>query len=916
MTLSGDVRRRYLHDACPDETFRAEVEALLAAHGRGLAVTAEIARGVSEWREADGASVSAQPDPVDGFRLIEKLGEGGMGEVWLAEQAEPVRRDVALKIVKRGMDSDAVLARFDAERQALALMNHPAVSRVYGAGVTQRGRPYFVMEAVRGDWITRHCDQAGLSLEQRLRLFCEVCDGVQHAHRRGIIHRDLKPANILVAVEDGMATPKIIDFGIAKATEQPLASDSPRTELGVAVGTPIYMSPEQSDRSRQDIDTRTDVYSLGVVLYELLTGDTPIPRAEWSELGPLEIHRRLSERPPDRPSSRVSRLAPDATEVAARRGLSLPQLHRRLRGDLDWIAMRALERDREHRYAGVEVLADDIRRFLTKQPVEARPPALTYRLALAMRRHRLAFGAVAILTFGLIVGAVGLVGGLVQARRAEREARLEAAKANAIGRFLLTDVLRSASPWRLGRSVRVVDVLDDAVRGMERLSEEQPEVALAVLHTAGDAFSSLGLYDRAIELLDRAAKEREALLGANDPETAASQLALGRAYVRANRHSEGLPLIERAAATLSATLGQEAPLTIEAETALISASYRLESADQSVVAIDTLARRAEEQFGLQDERTLEALSLLSTFLIRSNRLEEAETQAIRIADHYESIGNTGHPHYLLAQESRGQVAGIRGQFDEAERLIRESIAQADQSVGNDHPVVLHQRVALAELLSNYGRFEAAESEFLRVIQGYDALGGRESRLALLAREDLAINYRKMGRLDEAEFLAREVLEVRQRRLATDDSRTARSLDVLGMVYVDAGRHEEAYDVLRQSVAIYERSLGANHFETVGARFNMATLLETMGRLDQALAQYEALIPSTLEAYGPSHVYTGDAYFDVGRVRIESGDLVGAKAALEQAQAIYAETVATASPLHDEVTRLLESVSESPDPGEP
>ena len=350
-------------------------------------------------------SEGENPRRIDRYKILQKLGEGGCGVVYMAEQSEPVRRRVALKVIKLGMDTRQVIARFEAERQALAMMDHPNIAKVLDAGTTGQGRSYFVMELVKGVRITDYCDQNHLSTPERLALFMQVCQAIQHAHQKGIIHRDVKPSNILVTLHDGVAVPKVIDFGIAKATEQPLTDKTVFTAVGQFMGTPAYMSPEQAELSGLDIDTRSDIYSLGVLLYELLTGRTPFDAKELLQGGVDEMRRRIREEEPLRPSTRLSTMADaDLTEVAHRRQVAPAQLPRFIRGDLDWIVMKCLEKDRSRRYETANGLAVDIRRHLNNEPVVARPPSAAYRFQKLVCRHKMVMTAVGAAAAALLIG--------------------------------------------------------------------------------------------------------------------------------------------------------------------------------------------------------------------------------------------------------------------------------------------------------------------------------------------------------------------------------------------------------------------------------------------------------------------------------------------------------------------------------
>lgn len=501
----GAERQAYLDGACGDDVqVRARVEALLTAHHDANEFLN--APAVASNREEPGCTIGA-------YKLLQEIGEGGMGVVYMAEQEEPVRRKVALKVIKLGMDTKQVIARFEAERQALAMMDHANIARVLDAGSTDSGRPYFVMELVRGVAIDEYCDNQKLSTEERLRLFVEVCRAVQHAHQKGIIHRDLKPTNVLVTSHDGTPIPKIIDFGVAKATNQKLTERTLFTEFHQIIGTPEYMSPEQAEMSGTDVDTRSDIYSLGVLLYQLLTGTTPVAASDLRTAGYAEMTRIIREDEPQAPSTRISKLGSDGERTATNRKTVSSSLARQVRGDLDWIVMKALEKDRTRRYETASAFAEDVLRHMTDRPVDAGPPGTGYRIQKFVHRNRKAVTAACVLLVIIGLGLAGTAAGFVRARStAERSGRISDS---------LQEVLAITHTDNDSAEVERVLATTRDLFGEDHATYAAVLDTLAVrLHDAGD-------FEGSAELDNASITAWQALYGRQHPNVAAAFARLG-----------------------------------------------------------------------------------------------------------------------------------------------------------------------------------------------------------------------------------------------------------------------------------------------------------------------------------------------------------------------------------------------------
>ncbi len=644
--------------------------------------------------ESDG------PGRLGPYRLLELIGEGGMGEVWLAEQLEP-RRKVAIKVIKAGMDTKQVVARFESERQALALMDHPAIAKVFDGGSTPEGRPYFVMEYVAGVPITEHCDTHKLSTTARLELFTEVCEGVQHAHQKAIIHRDLKPSNILVSLVDGKAQPKIIDFGIAKATGYRLTEKTLFTELGAIIGTPEYMSPEQADLTGQDVDTRTDVYSLGVLLYQLLTGELPFGSRDLRSSSYEELRRKLREVEPPRPSTKLSTLGDGAALTAKCRSTDPGALRHQLEGDLDAITMKALEKERARRYGTPSEFAADIGRHLRNEPVQARPPSVAYRVGKYVQRHRVGVGAAVGLAVLLVSFAVLMA---IQARQtalqrdranAERDRADRERQASEKVSAFLANMLGTLKPEALGTALWK-DLHQGVATTRRSRGASDQEVAKAIasldedLRGVSPTQTALHLLDA--QVLDRAGKTVEREMG-SDPRTAGSlEFTLGKTYRNLGLYKQAEEHARRAVEIRRRAFGVENLDTLQAMNILAVVYYyeanygEAEKLDQETL----VAKR--RMLGPEHPETLQSMNNLAIVYDAEGRYDEALKLDQETLDVKRRVLGPDHPDTLNSMNNLGVVYFDKGDYEKCEELMREVLE--NQAPGASRPTGnagLHQQ---------------------------------------------------------------------------------------------------------------------------------------------------------------------------------------------------------------------------------
>ncbi len=694
------------------------------------------------------------------YRLQRRLGEGGMGVVWLAEQTRPIRRRVALKIIKQGMDTRQVVARFAAERQVLARLDHGNIARVYDAGATGQGRPYFAMEYVAGLPITTYCDRHRLSLRDRLGLLLQVCEGVQHAHRNAIIHRDLKPHNVLVTVQDGRAIPKIIDFGVARATDRQLTEQTLFTELGQVIGTPEYMSPEQAEMSALDIDTRADVYALGVLLYELLTGRLPFDFGALRRAGLDEVRRRIREDDPPLPSARVRTLGgPETTRVARAHATTAPRLVGGLRGDLDWITMKALEKDRTRRYGTPTELADDLRRHLRDEPVLASPPSVTYRARKFVRRHTVGvtFAAVTAALVLALAGTMTVQAGRIAAERdrANLEARRASAQAEAarqVSEFLVT-LFGGVDPAEAqGREVTAREILDAGVLRVRNDLAGQPATQAPLMRTMGRVYTELSLFAQAEPLVRESVVAAEAMAAedaaASRLELAAGLYELAKLCTWTDRGGEAEEHARRSLAIRETELG---PVSAEVGQSLNALGIALQMQDR-LDAAATVHEQAvsvrEAVFGTQSEEAAASLHNLASVHFFRGDLDQAAALYRRSADIELARRGRDNHGYATSLHTLAMVRQDQGRLRDALALARQALAIRERVLGEDHHHVALSLAVLCDLWRELGQPEQGLAAGRRAVAiGEARLGNEHPEVAWMrdildqAREAAAASQR-------------------------------------------------------------------------------------------------------------------------------------------------------------------------------
>ena len=921
LELRAEARQAYLDHVCQgDAELRRQVENLLSASDRALERPQEPTRLLAmttvapaagnqddEPKHPEAPAAAAPPAAATGeavgamvgsYKLLQMLGEGGMGAVWVAEQQQPVKRRVALKLIKAGMDSARVLRRFEAERQTLALMDHTNIAKVFDAGRTPEGRPFFAMELIKGVPITHYCDELHLSLAERLELFVPVCQAIQHAHQKGIIHRDIKPSNVLIAIQDGRPVPKVIDFGVAKALHQQMGEQSLYTEIGAVIGTLEYMAPEQAEMSALDVDTRADVYSLGVLLYELLTGTTPLDRKRLPSTGYMELLRMIKADDPPKPSTRLTHSQESLAKLAAQRRTDPRRLTKDVRGELDWIVMKALEKDRTRRYEAASALARDIERYLHDDPVEACPPSTSYRLKKFMRRNKGPVLAVAALLLLLIAGVIGTTWGLVRADRARRDAVLseeaeakqkQLAEANerkaeaneqkasaaaeaergakkaaqareaetrAVLDFVQQKVFAAARPQGeqggLGRDVPLGKAVEAALPFLDQSFHDQPLIEARLRMTLGESFLSLGKANIASDQFRRARTIYTQHLGRDHPDTLDSMYGVARSDSDLGRYADALKLHQETLALRRAKLGLDHPDTLKSMNKTADSYFNLGRNTEAFRLCEETLALQKATLGPDHPDTLGSMNNLAGSYLKFGRYAEAlklyqDTLALRKA----KLG-PDHPKTLGSMNNLAAVYFSLGRYSDALTLCEETLALQKVKLGADHRDTLHSMWNVALCYKELGQYAEAVKLQEEALPLQKAKLGPDHPNTLDSMNGLAESYRALGRYADAVKLHEETLALRKAKLGRDNPDTLRNMSNLANSYEGIGRHADAIKLFEETLALQKAKVGPDHSDTLMSMNNLADSYESVGRQTDALKLREDTLKFRKVKLGPDH----------------------------------------------------------------
>ncbi|HQR05504.1 MAG TPA: tetratricopeptide repeat protein [Gemmatales bacterium] len=916
------------HECSGDNELRRRVEALLRANDEPGSYLDQPAVGLPDKQAATEATTgfeatqsytSADPTPgvviAGRYTLEQKIGEGGMGEVWVAKQSEPVKRKVALKLIKAGMDSKSVVQRFEQERQALAMMDHPNIAKVLDGGLNADRRPFFVMELVNGLPLTKFCDETKLGIKERLELFIPICQAVQHAHQKGIVHRDLKPSNILVTMIDGKPVPKVIDFGVAKATSGRLTEDSLSTQFGAVVGTLEYMSPEQAEFSGDDIDTRADIYSLGVILYELLTGLRPIDSKRLKKAALTEMIRIIQKEEPSKPSRRLSTDA-SLPSMAAIRQIDPRKLTNLLRGELDWVVMKCLEKQRDRRYETANGLARDIQRYLADEVVEARPPSLAYKLRKFALRNKVKVIAAGLVFCTLLAGVLGTLAGLLEARRqadakelarqdeARQRALAEQREREAVGERQKAEVAREQeivakndavakrreAEINLGYARKGNEILSSiftgldtktqyaevgefrlalsnnllkAVRELEGSSIGDPLVVAEMQMNLGESLLALGEANLAIEVLEKAHHTREAKLGLDHPDTLASMHSQAMSYSLSGNLDKAVALLEQTLKLRTAKLGPDHHETINTMYSLAISYGEKGNLNQALALLEQTWKMQKSKLGENHVKTLTTMNSLGTAYGKIGRLDEAHTLLEQTLKLMRTNLGTDHPETLRCMKNLAGSYNVVRKLDLAIPLMEQILKHQTANLGANHPSTLSTLTSLADGYRTVGKLEQALPLLEQSLKVQTMKLGSDHPETLRSINNLGGLYYSTGKTDQAIPLLEKAYYLRKAKLGAEHPDTLTSMNNLAGIYQVSGKPELALPLVKQSLELRTAKLGQDHPDTLTSLNNLAMVYREAGKLDEALPLMEQTVKRRTAKLGATHPDTLSSLANLG-----------------------------------------------------
>ena len=837
---------------------------------------------------------------LDGYELQERLGEGGMGEVWAGRQLEPIQRPVAIKLIRPGMETPGVLQRFDVERQALAAMEHPSIARIFDAGKTDDRRPYFVMELINGASLTKFCDEARMSIEERLQVFQQVVYGVQHAHQKAVIHRDLKPSNVLVTVIDGEPIPKIIDFGLAKALAGNLSADSANTQFGAVMGTLQYMAPEQAGYSGQDIDVRADIYSLGIMLYELLTGLQPIDVDELSDASPEEKLRVVREVDPPLPSTRLSS-SDAALKNASLRQADVADLSRKLKSDLDWIVMKAIQKDRRERYQSTGELAADIRNYLSGEPVSAHPPSMAYRAKKFIRKNKGLVSSLALVASVLLLGIAGTSYGLIKANAnavlmAKEAKRASDAEDNAVQQKDAAIAAQRESEKQRRYSDAIAEFLAEDFLELASWQGRQGLLHNNLASTKMD--DPLGSDATLDDLLNRATAKLEKRTDLDEFISSYLYLVLGRTYYARSEHRRAIECLERAVEISSTSPNTDIETLLASKNALSMALYETGDTDRARVHFDELIEMYTQEYGKDHRDTISAKLQIAAHALLQKKYDQANLMFESGIKQLRKL-NPNDPLIPMYMSYLGQSLSESGQIERAIELTEQSLQESKKHWADDHPQTVQILIKLAHMYNGIGQFkksvettnraldfiaDEADEDYsnrrillMTKVQALQALRRRKElaettgllidilkkRLELDSEnsvqiEDanyLGIVYINNGQLNEALESFEKAYSLLENETSSDRPMEAAILNGLGMTQLRLGHFEKAVKPLEKSLQLSEQNTGPESPQTLHFQNSLAAAYRNTGRLAESADMMSSVLEARKKLFGDEHPAT-------------------------------------------------------------